>query len=240
MAENLDQDDVIPLVGAEPCGKKQIALYGGAFNPVHVAHLRMAQYVVDELHLNKLYLLPNASPPHKRDHSVLSFEQRVELLEAALQDFGDSRIEISFLEQDSSVDHYTYDTLQACRQLYPDCELNFVMGMDSLFNLDNWKHGLKLIELANIVVLNRPSYHMKALPERVRSSMDQEHTNRYIILNSPNYSFSSTEVRNALRALQSPKDKYDFSFTYKAYLSKALTPSTLELILKNHYYASYE
>lgn len=237
MAENLYTLEITPSQDENACAKTQIAFYGGAFNPVHVAHLRMSQFVLDALHLNKIYLLPNSTPPHKQHHNVLSFEQRVELLEVALKDFADPRIEISFLEQDNSVTHYTYDTLQSCCKLYPDCELYFIMGMDSLFNLDTWKNGLKLIELSNIVVLNRPSYHLTDLPNAIKASMEQEHKHRYIILNSPNYSFSSTEVRHALKGLQSPTDKYDFSSTYKAYLSKALTPSTLDLILKNHYYS---
>lgn len=216
--------------------KQQIALYGGAFNPIHVAHLRTAQYVLDSLHLHKLYLVPNASPPHKKDHMILSYEQRVELLQTALKDLGDPRIEISFLERDASVLHYTFDTLTACHKLYPDAELNFIMGMDSLLNLESWKRGLELVELANILILKRPSYPLDALPPDIKTSMEQTHKHHYILLDSPNYSFSSTEIRKALKALQTPKDKYDFSATYKAYLSKALTPNTLELILKNHYY----
>lgn len=238
MADNMGISEFNSLED-HPIPKRQIALYGGAFNPIHVAHLRTAQYVLDSLHLHKLYLMPNASPPHKKDHMILSYDQRVELLQAALQDFGDPRIEISFLEKDSSVLHYTYDTLTECHKLYPDAELNFIMGMDSLLNLETWKRGLELVELANILVLKRPAYPLGSLPPDIKASMEQAHNYKYILLDSPNYSFSSTEVRNALKSLQSPKDKYDFSSTYKAYLSKALTPSTLELILKNHFYSAW-
>lgn len=215
-------------------GKKQIALYGGAFNPVHVGHLKTAQFVLNTLGLHELYLLPNATPPHKKDHMILSYEKRVELLEAALQDIDDPRISISFLEQDNSRLHYTYDTLLECQQANPKAELSFIMGMDSLLNIGSWKRGLELIELANILVLKRPAYPLSSLPEDIKESIDQPHAHRYVMLDSPNYSFSSTEIRNALRSLQQPKDKYDFSATYKAFLSKALTPSTLQIILSQH------
>lgn len=214
--------------------KTQIALYGGAFNPVHFGHLRTAQFVLDTLKLHKLHLLPNASPPHKSNKQVLSYEQRVELLKIALQDFQDPRIELSFLEQDNSVTHYTYDTLIQCHKHHPDAELSFVMGMDSLLSLNTWKNGLELVEMANIVVLKRPSFQLSDLPADVKANMEQPHKYRYIMLDSPNYSFSSTEIRYALKSLQAPSQKHDFSATFKAYLSKALTTGTLQRILDQH------
>lgn len=215
-------------------GKTQIALYGGAFNPIHVGHLKTAKFVLENLGLNKIYLMPNATPPHKKDQMILSYDQRVELLKIALADFQDERLDISFLENDHNILHYTYETLVKCQERYPEAELNFIMGMDSLISLQSWKRGLELVELANILVLKRPSYPFSALPAEIKSSIEAEHKHRYILLDSPNYSISSTEVRNALKALLHPKEKYDFSATYKAYLSKALTPNSLKYILDNN------
>ena len=135
----------------------RIGLYGGSFDPIHLGHLKTARYVLEHMALDYMYLLPNASPPHKSSLK-LPYATRVEMIAAALRDFNDPRFQISYIEQDPSLKHYTVNTLQLFHQEHPETEVFFIMGMDSFLTLDTWRSYERLIELANIVILPRPHY----------------------------------------------------------------------------------
>lgn len=135
----------------------RIGLYGGSFDPIHLGHLKTARYVLEHMDLDYMYLLPNASPPHKSSLK-LPYATRVEMIAAALRDFNDPRFQISYIEQDPSLKHYTVNTLQLFHQEHPETEVFFIMGMDSFLTLDTWRSYERLIELANIVILPRPHY----------------------------------------------------------------------------------
>lgn len=95
-----------------------IGLYGGSFNPVHYGHINTARFVQQELGLDRLLFLPNASPPHKNTVK-LPFADRLEILQAALDECLDPEIfAISLLEQDESKPHYTYDSLTTLQEQF--------------------------------------------------------------------------------------------------------------------------
>ncbi len=152
---------------------RHVAFYGGSFNPIHTGHLETARYVLDEssgLGVDEFYFMPNASPPHKNTVK-LPFLERVGMIEAALADAHDERLKISMIEQDSSVSHYTFDTLTALQEQFSGCKLSFIMGMDSLLDLHTWKRGYELITLANIIVLPRPHYDLEAINAEVATAI---------------------------------------------------------------------
>lgn len=214
---------------------RQVAVYGGSFNPVHYGHLKTAAFVLDNLDISTVYLMPNSNPPHKNSKLNADISQRLDMLNLAVKDFGNENLGISEAECDTSVRHYTCDSLEKLQQKYPHAELFFIMGMDSLYSLDTWKNGFDLIEMANIIVLKRPSYPFDALPDNIRKHMDEKHRFRYIPLDSPDFSVSSTEIRNALMKLRTP-DKFDFSGMYRSYLKKTIPPSVLDYILEHNLY----
>ena len=94
-------------------------------------------------------------PPHKNTCHI-SFEDRVKML--SLTSFDRNGFEISDIENDPSIPHYSYDTLEKLHNLYPHDALFFCMGMDSLAYLDKWHKGLELIKLSNLVVTGREGY----------------------------------------------------------------------------------
>ncbi|MDD5869131.1 MAG: nicotinate (nicotinamide) nucleotide adenylyltransferase [Succinatimonas sp.] len=134
----------------------RIGILGGSFNPVHNEHVAIAKYVKDELSLDKILILPNGLPPHKNTCQI-SFDDRVRMLQAV---FDNSIFEISELEKDESVKHYSFNTLTMLNEIYPHDKLYFCMGMDSLNYLDKWFKGLELIKLTNLVVVGRDGYSL--------------------------------------------------------------------------------
>lgn len=139
-----------------------IALYGGSFNPIHNGHIKTAIELIKNFKFDKLMFMPNASPPHKNTVK-LPYDERMDMLKAALAECHDLPLEISTAEQDSSIAHYTYETLTELRKEHPNDRFAFIMGMDSLLALHTWKRGLEIIELCDIIVLNRPGYDLNDL-----------------------------------------------------------------------------
>lgn len=139
-----------------------IALYGGSFNPIHNGHIKTAIELINNFKFDKIMFMPNASPPHKNTVK-LPYDARMDMLKAALAECQDLPLEISTAEQDSSIAHYTYETLTELRKEHPNDRFAFIMGMDSLLALHTWKRGLEIIELCDIIVLNRPGYDLNDL-----------------------------------------------------------------------------
>lgn len=91
----------------------------------------------------------------------------------AYEDAGTaSRMDISLVEQDPTMKHFTHGTLTRLKELHHDADLIFILGMDSLLKLDTWKNWDRLIDLASIAVLTRPSYILNDLPPAVREHIN--------------------------------------------------------------------
>lgn len=143
---------------------KRVGLLGGSFNPVHKDHLNLGCYVKEKLNLDEILLIPNAAPPHKNTCHV-SYADRVSMLQLACK--GHNSFKISNIEADSSVPHYSFDTLRALYNENPHTAFFFIMGLDSLLYLDKWHEGLKLINYANLAVMCRKGYENQAITPKI-------------------------------------------------------------------------
>ena len=130
-------------------------------------------------------------------------EARRAMLKAAIEEClpecdaqGQSRYSICDLESDASQRHYTVDTLQQLNQLYPNNELAFIMGWDSLVTLDQWKQGLELHHLAKLIVFKRPHTEQE-LPQAVQQSLAQ-YPEHYLIVPNPEFDLSSSAIRQQI------------------------------------------
>lgn len=127
--------------------------YGGTFDPVHNGHLAIARTVTDVL-VAPVHLLPSADPPH-RPAPGASAEQRATMLELAV--VGDRRMQVDRRELARAGRSYSIDTLQQLRdELGPELPLVWVIGGDSLLQLDTWKDWRRIFELAHVLAVPRP------------------------------------------------------------------------------------
>ncbi len=198
---------------------KALGFLGGAFDPIHKGHLHLAQQCRRVFALDKVYLIPNANPPHK-DGSFSSFEERLQMSRLALKSLNRRQYQVSTLEEESTHCHYTYDTLQALRTKYgPKARLFFIMGMDSLLMLHTWHRGLELTDFAHVVAFTRPGYyfnldtiadsalknyltaHITPLQDESFKQQVQQPQGRVFILPSQEDDVSSTQLRAQLAAL---------------------------------------
>lgn len=137
-----------------PIMPQKIALLGGTFDPVHMGHLCMANWVHHGLKLDRVIFVPAAQPPHKQAQQVSSFEHRWQMLRLATA--NNPAFELSDLEQQRTGPSYTVDTLKAFGSIYPQDQLWWVIGLDSLYQLPTWHRYQDLLIYARLAVLPRP------------------------------------------------------------------------------------
>jgi nicotinate-nucleotide adenylyltransferase len=144
---------------------RRICLFGGTFDPIHKAHLQIADAAQRRLALDEVLFIPAANPPHKDSASLTSFEDRLRMVEIACepyQAFFPSRLEAGAARS------YTVSTLERFRgQLGQDDELYFLIGSDAFADLETWHRWRDVLELTTFIVVSRPgeTYH---IPEGAR------------------------------------------------------------------------
>jgi nicotinate-nucleotide adenylyltransferase len=129
-------------------------LFGGTFNPIHNGHLMVAHQVLDHLALDRLYVIPCWTPPHKHPAYLAPAADRVRMVQLALP--GNTRLQLSEIEIQRKGPSYTIDTVKAfSKQITPGADLFLVMGMDAFLDIHSWKDHRGLLETATPVVVTR-------------------------------------------------------------------------------------
>ncbi|MFC1513896.1 nicotinate (nicotinamide) nucleotide adenylyltransferase [candidate division KSB1 bacterium] len=175
----------------------KIGLYGGTFNPIHNAHLIIAEIICDELDLDRMYFIPTAQPPHrKKDRSIISVKFRLDMVKLAIQD--NKRFELSTIEADNDNVSYTVDTVKHFSEKFrlDRSGLFFVLGEDNLKILSKWKDPDRISELSTIVVAGRTSEDIKNIPEKIGS---------FLVPKTPIIRISASLIRKRLKESRSVK-----------------------------------
>jgi nicotinate-nucleotide adenylyltransferase len=132
-----------------------IGIFGGTFDPIHYGHLRTALELKRALDLARLHFVPAASPPHRTAPST-DAALRLRMVQAAIAG------EPGFFADDRELKRpglsYTFDTLTSFRAEFPDRPLCLLLGMDEFLNLPYWHKWRELLDLAHVVVAQRPGW----------------------------------------------------------------------------------
>ncbi len=131
----------------------RIAVFGGSFDPVHIEHIRLAKGAVEELSLDRLFVMPAHAPPHKTGKSISADEVRLKLCRLAFE--GEERIEVSDYEIAQGGTSYTYLTCQAFRDAYPTAEIFWLVGTDMLRDFHTWRYPEKILSQVTLAVCGR-------------------------------------------------------------------------------------
>ncbi|MEO5573025.1 MAG: nicotinate-nucleotide adenylyltransferase [Gammaproteobacteria bacterium] len=132
-----------------------IGILGGSFDPIHFGHLRLALEIYEGLQLQQLRLIPSGNPPH-RAAPVATATQRLDMLRAALR--NEPGLCVDEREIHRSGPSYTIDTLISLRAELDDASLCLILGMDAFVRFDKWRRWREIIQLAHIVVAQRPGF----------------------------------------------------------------------------------
>lgn len=133
----------------------RLAVFGGSFDPVHAGHLNLAAQVVAQGLADEVMFVPALYPPHKPARLSASAADRLAMLQLALA--GQPAFSCSDIELErGGPASYTIDTLSVLSKVYPDRQLFFLLGMDSLENLHTWHRSGELVQRFNFIVYPRP------------------------------------------------------------------------------------
>lgn len=164
----------------------KIGLYFGSFNPVHNGHLIIAQHLLNETDLSKVWFVVSPQNPFKQQKSLLNEYDRLHLVNKAIEGSNDLKaIDIEFKLPKPS---YTIDTLHYLHEKYPDYNFSIIMGSDSFQNIDDWKNAAQLKSGYLIYVYERPGFPLPA-----------DSTSNIIPIQAPLLQISATHIRNLIQ-----------------------------------------
>jgi nicotinate-nucleotide adenylyltransferase len=168
---------------------QRLGAFGGSFDPPHNGHVGIAAHAAERLGLQRVLLIPSAVPPHKLDRALSSPEDRLEMCNRAAAEHP--VLAVSDIELRREGVSFTVDTLQELTALHPGGELFLLIGMDNYQEFNLWRNPARILELATLVVMDRPGYGA-GLDLPVEGS-------RVRRVEVPQFDISSTEIRRLVR-----------------------------------------
>ena len=175
---------------------ERIGIYGGTFNPPHIGHLRGASQAIDALGLDKLILIPDRIAPHKQIPSGSPTpEQRLEMIRIAAAHY--EKMEVSDIELMREGPSYTYLTVEALREAYPDARLYLIMGTDMFLSFQTWKYPDRITAQATLAVMYRGDKGERASIEAKKAEMETIGVEVELVENDT-IPISSTQLRRLL------------------------------------------
>ncbi len=183
-----------------------IGILGGSFDPIHNGHLRTALDVQQALELDELRLIPLRDPPH-RAQLVASPELRLEMLHAAVANTSGVTIDRRELERTGK--SYSLLTLQSLREELGTTPICLILGHDAFLGFPNWHRPEEILELAHIVVMQRPGESRQLpYPERIATdphTLNSSMAGKVYLQPVTQLDISGTRIREMLQQGQSPR-----------------------------------
>lgn len=187
----------------------KVGLFFGSFNPIHVGHLIIANYIVSSGVIDQLWFVLSPQNPLKSPKSLLNEYHRQYLLQSAIE--GENKLKCSTIEFHLPRPSYTIDTLTYLEEKFPQHHFTLVIGSDSFQNIKKWKNSKTLVAKYPILIYNRPGFEIRTnMPSNVN------------IVDAPLLDISSTVIRERIKNGKS---------------IRFFVPDVVhEEILRNHYY----
>lgn len=151
--------------GHKKPARKKVGIMGGTFDPIHNAHLALGECARVSLALDEVWFMPAKDPYFKKKKNVTPAKLRAEMTSLAV--CGRKGFEMSDFELLRDGETYTAETMEKLNELYPDVHFYFIIGSDSMYQIETWWRPEIIMKLATLVVAERE------YPERQRSFMDQ-------------------------------------------------------------------
>ena len=221
---------------------KQVAIFGGTFNPIHHGHLLIAEFARAQFDLDKVIFVTSGTPPH-RDDELLDQESRHKLVLAAVS--TNKYFEASDVELKRKGLSYTADTLAHFHEeLGSDVKLNFIIGGDNFVQIGSWHKVEELIKSCRILVAPRLEYQTEQTNPLVRK-MEKTETNPdpqkynmpegadWAVIDFPGVAISSSGIRERLREGKSvrymvPREVYEMLISEGFYCDRAVVKSNVK------------
>jgi len=173
------------------------AIFGGTFDPIHIGHIHIAYEALYNLQLDKVLFMPAGNPPHKNKKEITDAQIRYNLVKRAIEE--EPHFEISDYEINKKENSYTYETVELFSELQNDIDWYFLIGVDSLMDLNHWKNVDRIFKSCKLVVYNRAGFSLEAVLKQ-KSYIEHKFNKKVIYINMPIIDLSSTNIRNNIKA----------------------------------------
>lgn len=177
-----------------------LTVFAGTFNPIHIAHLILAEAVRVSLRSEKILFIPSHLPPH-RETALAEAKHRLEMVRLATED--NPAFEVSDIEFKLDGKSYTLNTIKHLYKQYPDItgKINFIIGADAFLRLESWHKPEEFVKLVNFVVLERiGSSDVEKTIENIKlKDLD------YTVIEAPIIDISSSYIRSLIKNRESIK-----------------------------------
>lgn len=181
----------------------RIGILGGTFNPPHIGHLIVAREAMEKASLDKIVFIPCGNPPHKDALDIPDGKYRIDMVRLAIE--GHSGFEMSDIEVVDRGKSYTAKTLEKLKKIYPDDRLCFVVGADSLCQMEEWFCPAEIFRQAEIVVADRGGMENCDLEETIKYYKAKYNADITRITMEA-VEMSSSDIRRRIKRDQSIKD----------------------------------
>lgn len=177
----------------------RIGIFGGTFNPIHNGHILAAEEFLQQMELDRVILIPAATPPHKQlPTGTPDAETRLEMVRAAVSELPWAQV--SDLELQREGKSYTADTIRLLREQFPTDELFLLMGTDSYLALDHWYHPEEILRMATVVCAHRSKENEETCTEleKQKQFLLDKYGAQSVILENRMLEISSSTVRRMM------------------------------------------
>lgn len=164
----------------------RIGLYFGSFNPVHTGHLIIANHVLNQTNIDRIWFVISPQNPFKVGHELLPEQERLKLVQKTIE--HDERMIASDIEFKLSKPSYTINTLNHLKENFPKEEFSIIMGSDSFQSIDKWKESKEIIGSNSFFIYRRPGFEIA-----------DTKNDKIKILDAPLLELSSTAIRQLIK-----------------------------------------
>lgn len=185
---------------------KKIGIFGGTFDPAHLGHRFLAEEAVKAVSLDKLYVIPAGTPPHKQASGLTTDEQRLEMCRLAFSDMESA--EVSDYEIKIEGKSYSYNTVKHFRELFSEDKLYFVMGSDQLLTFEKWFRYEDILSMCDIIALSREGSVSQSELEN-KAAMLSDDPDKIVIVSVRPFEASSTRIRETISSGGDPSQWLD-------------------------------
>ncbi|MFH1004810.1 MAG: nicotinate (nicotinamide) nucleotide adenylyltransferase [Bacteroidota bacterium] len=175
----------------------KIGILSGSFNPVHIGHLAIANYMAEFTDLKEVWLVVSPDNPHKEKDSLSNAQKRLYAVKKAVG--KNPKIKVSDVEFYLSRPSYTINTLEYLKKKFPQHKFVLIIGSDNLITFHKWKNYKKILSGYKIYVYPRSSTLAKGRLKKISVSEEIKNHRNIIIINAPKINISSTFIREAIK-----------------------------------------
>ncbi|WP_313098551.1 nicotinate (nicotinamide) nucleotide adenylyltransferase [Epilithonimonas sp.] len=174
---------------------KKIGLFFGSFNPIHIGHLILANYILEHSDMQELWFVVSPQNPFKEKKSLLNDHNRLDMVQLAIKNYPKMRA--SNVEFSLPTPSYTIDTLTYLQEKYPDYSFSIIMGEDNLGNLHKWKNYELLLQNYQVIVYPRIFGEDISASPNVTELKNHQNIQK---IDAPIIELSATEIRNMIKS----------------------------------------